>query len=153
LATVPAPAQTTEARVAWICGTLNPAEWSLGSMKMSSSPQAPSLQRSGALKIAYQSVWACPGRARVRSLFAMPSAVRSSIENAPVTGSGVAPSSVAPSSTSTLSVGAAPAACEAAIAVTAIRASRPALARFIRPLDCPRFVIIAASSSIPDYAM
>jgi hypothetical protein len=37
--------------VAAIRGALNPAEWSLGSMKMSSSSQAASLQFSGELKI------------------------------------------------------------------------------------------------------
>jgi len=58
LATAPALPQTTEARVAAIRGALIPAEWSLGSIKMSSSPQAASLQFSGELKITYQSVWA-----------------------------------------------------------------------------------------------
>ena len=39
-------------------GGLGPAEWSLGSVETSSSPQSPSLQLSGALKIACQSVYA-----------------------------------------------------------------------------------------------
>jgi hypothetical protein len=43
LATAPALPQTTEARVAAIRAALNAPEWSLGSMKMSSSPQAASL--------------------------------------------------------------------------------------------------------------
>jgi hypothetical protein len=58
LAIAPALPRATEARVAAICGALNPAEWSLGSMKISSSPRAASLQFSGELKITYQSVWA-----------------------------------------------------------------------------------------------
>lgn len=44
LPTAPAFPQTDEARVATICSALEPAEWSSGSMKISSSPQAPSLQ-------------------------------------------------------------------------------------------------------------
>lgn len=40
LATAPSFPQTEEARVATICSALKPAEWSSGSMKVSSSPQA-----------------------------------------------------------------------------------------------------------------